>query len=397
MDVIILGGGIVGLTMANLLAKDPNITITIIEANKPVLDWDPSGYDLRCSAITRATQNIFTHLQIWSDITCERVAMYDKMLVWDKNESAKINFAANEIFSENLGHIVENRVMQRVLWRKALSTPAIQIVAGSPHKLEQQEKFTRLYIDGYHMDARLVIGADGAESWLRKTANIPVHTWEHRQSSLVATINSELAHHNTAMQRFAPDGPLAFLPLTQPNLSSIVWTSTPDKIQQLLSMDAQKFCLQLSEEFSHKLGNLQLQGGRAAFPLRMLHARNYIAARIALIGDAVHVVHPLAGQGLNLGILDAAALAEVVLHAASLGNDFGQHTILRKYERWRKGHNIATLAMVEGFKRAFATTLPTITALRSLGVNAVNDLSLAKNAMISFAMGLSGDLPASAK
>lgn len=390
MNIIVLGSGIVGLTIANLLTKIANLQIILVEAQPTLMEWDDSNYDLRCSAIAPASANVFKNIGIWSDIIAQRVGIYNNMQVWyDKSDSC-VDLSATEVNAEALGHIVENRVIQRALRRNLDQFSNLKIYNGCAHNLEQQADFNRVYIDDYYLDAQLVIGADGADSWLRAACNIGTDGWSYQQSSLVATIKSQLPHDRTARQRFASDGPLAFLPLAEPNLSSIVWTSDQDKIKHLMHLETTAFCQELSENFAFKLGNLELHGDRACFPLRMLHAKNYVAPRVALLGDAAHVIHPLAGQGLNLGIMDAAVLADVLQQAINDKQDIGMVAVLRKYERWRKGPNLGMIVLVETFKRSYGL-------LSNFNLGLVNNFSLAKKAMINFAMGTTGEIPVSAR
>lgn len=389
MDVIIVGGGIVGLTMANLLAQIAELRITVVESQIPVSDWDNTYYDLRCSAIARASLNIFKYIDVWPAIVAERLGVYDKMQIWQTGHTDSIKLAAVDVAATELGHIVENRVLQRALRSKLATYNTVKLCKGVAHKLEQVADLKRLYIDDYHIDAHLVIGADGADSWLRRAAHIETYGWDYQQCALVATIKSALPHMHTAMQSFAADGTLAFLPLDKTNLSSIVWSSTPAKIKQLMQLVPEEFCAALAAEFCNKLGSLEVIGERASFPLRMLHARTYIAQRVALIGDAAHVIHPLAGQGLNLGIMDAAVLAESVSIAVRSKIDIGRTSVLRSYERRRKSHNLSMIAIVEGFKRSYGL-------LTGINNQIANNFKLASNYAIRFAMGITGDLPESA-
>ena len=241
MRVVILGAGVVGLTMANLLAQDTNLNITLIDSHQPQLTWDAAGYDLRCSAITRAAQNVFCYLNVWSDILAARVGVYEKMSVWDSNSNAKINFAAKDLSEEDLGHIIENRVMQRALWQKLQQEHRVSFIIGKANKIEPCPQYNRIYVNDLILEAQLIIGADGADSWLRQMAYIPTVARQRQQSALVAVVRSELRHERTARQVFTANGPIAFLPLDQPNLSSIVWSASSAKIQQLLTPSRKSF------------------------------------------------------------------------------------------------------------------------------------------------------------
>lgn len=388
MQIVILGAGIVGLTMANLLARNKNLKIILIDSKIPNTDWDATKYDLRCSAINRATQNVFMQLDIWPIIIKHRFGMFDKMLIWENSSQTNFNFSAADIFEPDLGFIIENRVIHSALWHKFLEHENASFICGAANKLEKNVDYNRIYINNSYVDGSLIIGADGANSWLRTALNISTTSWDYKHTALVATIKTALPHNNIARQRFATDGPLAFLPLDQQCLSSIVWSSTPDKIQHLINLDSLEFCSILATEFDYKMGHLELAGARASFPLQMLHANTYISDRAALIGDAAHVVHPLAGQGMNLGIMDAVVLERVLNTAILNMKDIGSKNILRKYERERKSHNVAMLAVVEWLKRSFAVQNNLLQSVRNTGMQLINNINPIKNTMIRFAMGL---------
>ncbi len=396
MQIVVLGGGIVGLCMANLLAMHKDFNIVLIETQPMYSEWDDRSYDLRVSAITRSTQYVLEYIGVWDEILKNRNASYDQMHVW-VNSSAQINFSAEQIGESDLGHIIENRILQRELYMRLLEQNNVQIIQGTAQQLMVQAASNQILVGEQVINAQLIVGADGANSWLRKTALLDAYVRDYPHSALVATLHSEVAHENIARQRFTPDGPLAFLPLADPHLSSIVWSAAPDKIAYLLQLPAEQFCAQLKDEFEQRLGSLTLFGARASFPLRMLHAQRYIAQRIALIGDAAHVIHPLAGQGLNLGILDAAALAEVVIAAAEQNQDIGSYKILRKYERWRKGHNTNMLALMEWVKNIFVPQTGLLALARNVGLQLVNEANMLKNFMMRIALGLNDDVPKYAK
>lgn len=395
MDVVILGGGIVGLVIANLLATQTKLKITLIESRKFTFDLDAIEYDLRCSAVNRATEQVLQSLQIWDNIVAHRVGVYQKMYIWDAETKAELSFNATECGEENLGHIVENGLLQHWLWQKLYAAHNVTILHAEPIDIELHQNTNRIFVGGKSIDATLVIGADGANSWLRHKLNIPVLSKKYTQTALVATIKSTKTHNQTAMQCFTIDGPLAFLPLSDPYLSSIVWSNTPANVQNLLALDAKDFCNALANAFQHKLGELELCGERAAFPLQIMHAKNYIAPRVALLGDAIHVVHPLAGQGLNMGIKDAITLANILQSVSDQKHDIGAQHVLRKYERWRKGDNLTTLASVDAIKRAFAINNPTLVELRNLGLSLINKSKWIKRNLVKNALGLSSNFAAS--
>ena len=363
-SVTIVGGGIVGLVAAILLAKKFT-KVAIIETRPPRLDYDENTIDLRCSAITPGSLNILRTCGVAAEVlAAKNTGNFSTMKVWDDSPDAagKIKFNANDLGVDDLGYIIENRVLRCALWEKAKSQTNIKIFNELPA----------------HIEYDLLVAADGANSSIRQKLNIPVQIWEQKQTAIVATVKTAAEHQHTAWQRFKPDGPLAFLPLADKNTCSIVWTTTPQRALILQNLTKDKFNLELSNEFA-ALGRIELIGERASFNLRMLHAKKYVVDNTVLIGDAAHVVHPLAGQGLNLGLYDAAALLEA--------------TTLGKYERWRKSHNIMMLATMSLFKQLFSNDNAALKLVRNLGLNMVDSQSELKNAIMQRAMGLQGDLP----
>lgn len=385
MQIIILGSGTIGLTAASLLSQDPNLKINLLDPNPMPVFANNSDYDIRCSAITHASQHIFESIGIWNDIIADRAAAYDEVLVWDQDPNIKIQFSAENIGTANLGHVIENRVINKALYNHLLKKTNVAMIVGSATALDAQKDCIKVTVDSQEIIGNLVIGADGANSWLRNNANIHTHNADYGHAALVACIESSLPHNKIARQRFMSDGPLAFLPLSEPHYSSIVWSSKPEIIQELMCMDESSFCERLATTFAHTLGDFRLHGKRASFPLRMMHATQYVQPRIALIGDAVHVIHPLAGQGLNLGLLDAESLAACVHKAIIDKRDIGSIAVLRKYERSRKGHNLSMITLVDTLKRLFAHENILLKRFRGLGMGFLDDINIAKNAMMRFA------------
>jgi 2-octaprenylphenol hydroxylase len=260
-----------------------------------------------------------------------------------------------------------------------------------------QDEAVRLELNnGEVLQTRLLVGADGARSWVREQCGIAVTSTDYHQRAVVATVRTEQPHRDTAWQRFLPGGPLAFLPLPE-GYCSIVWSTTPEHADALLAMDETAFCAALTDAFAARLGKVQSAVGRAAFPLSAQHAGRYVQPRIALVGDAAHTIHPLAGQGVNLGFADSAALAEVLIAALQKRQDIGSLGVLRRYERWRKGENLLMLEVMTGFQKLFGSELTAVRQARNLGLNLVQRLMPVKNLIIRRAMGLQGDLPALAR
>lgn len=392
-DIAIVGGGMVGATLACAL-DDSGLRVCVVEASTPVLEWPADSADIRVSAINAASEQIFTHLGAWQAMQALGVSPFTDMHVWDATGSGEIHFDCADIGEARLGHIIENRVIQRALIERLRGRGDVQwFCPAGLAALDRTDDGVSLELtDGTRVTATLAVGADGAGSRTRRAVGIGVRGWGYEQRAVVATVDTEHGHRRTAWQRFLPEGPLAFLPLRD-GRSSIVWSTRPEHADELVSMDEQAFNERLGEAFEHRLGDVLRSGPRAAFPLRLQYATRYVEHRVALIGDAAHTIHPLAGQGVNLGLLDAAALAEVLRGAASAGRDPGSRAVLRRYERWRKGDNLLMMASMDGFKRLFGSTLMPVRVARNLGLSLTDAVSPVKHKIIRHAMGLKGDLP----
>lgn len=370
-DVAIVGGGMVGAACALALAQR-GVSVVVIESRAPATDWDDSGFDLRVSAISRASQHLFGHLGVWQSILADRATPYQSMHVWDRAGLGEIHFDAADLAAPDLGHIVENRVLLHALWRAFEGGGVTTVTPARPQQLLLDGgNVTGLQLDdGSRIDAALVVAADGARSQLRELAGIESRSESYDESGVVATVHAELGNHATAWQRFMPEGPLALLPL-QDELFSIVWTTRPETADKLATTDESSFNDALTEASEARLGRLTLLGDRAVFPLRLQHAHAYVGPGLALVGDAAHVIHPLAGQGVNLGLLDAAALVDAVLAARAAGHGSGNMRTLRRYERSRKGHNTATQLTMDAFDQLFSNDHAALSLLRNLGLGVV--------------------------
>jgi 2-octaprenylphenol hydroxylase len=391
-DLIIIGGGMVGGALA-CAAAAAGFQVCVLEARAPATKWPVDEVDLRVSALNRASQRILDHLGVWERMTEMRVSSYTDMHVWDAGGSGNIHFSAAEIGEPNLGHIVENRVTQRALWERMGRLP--EITRLCPAVLSQLDTGADPHIkleDGREMSAKLLVGADGRESLVRKLAGIASQGWEYDQHAIVATIQPQRHHQFTAWQRFMPTGPLAFLPIDD-GRCSIVWSTSPAQAQELMSFDDPAFCAALSQASEKILGEVLEVGPRAVFSLRLGHAESYIREGLALVGDAAHAIHPLAGQGVNLGLLDAATLVDVLIEANQAGRKIGTLAILRRYERARKGANLGMLGAMDFFKRFFSNEILPLQLMRNFGLSMVDHLSPVKHQIMRRAMGLSGELP----
>lgn len=392
-DVVIVGGGMIGLSMA-LCLQESELRIALIDASNGISDLSTEP-ELRVSALSLASQTLLQNLGAWQSILDARVQSYQFMHVWDQDSFADIHFSHKQVNLPYLGHIVENNVVRSALWRKAEDANSIDIYAPvkiSKLGLGKDASFVSLD-NGDVLSAKLVVGADGANSLVRKEAAFPLTFWDYDHHAIVATVKTSFPHTNTARQVFTPTGPLAFLPLYEPNLCSIVWSQEVAEAEHLMERDNTQFSQALYSAFDGKLGELDVVSERISYPLKMRYARQWVKDGVALIGDAAHTIHPLAGQGANLGFLDAAALAETVLDLHEQGKNIAAASNLRAYERWRKTEASKMIAGMEGFKRLYAGQNPVKKLIRGIGMAAVNQLPLAKEAIIQQAMGLTGKLP----
>lgn len=393
-DVLIAGGGMIGACCAAALAAQP-WRIGLLDARAAAMEWPPDTADLRVSAISRATESIFRNLNVWSAMERSGVSPFRNMHVWDSAGSGEIHFDAAHIGEAHLGHIVENRIIQRALWQALEKAANVSLVVPAvvAHFRQDDDAALVELEDGRRLRAKLLVAADGTDSLIRQLANISIVGWGYDQCGVVANVSTEYPHRETAWQRFLLQGPLAFLPMRDGGCS-IVWSTTSDHAGELLRMSDEQFCAVLTEGFGARLGKVVRTGPRAAFPLRLQHVQQYVQPRLALIGDAAHTIHPLAGQGANLGFLDAAALAQAL---AGCSDDPGRISCLRRYERQRKGDNVAMMAVMDGFKRLFGARAAPVTWLRNAGLALTDRAHPVKDFIMRRAMGLEGDLPALAR
>ncbi|ENV3818826.1 FAD-dependent 2-octaprenylphenol hydroxylase [Escherichia coli] len=393
VDVAIVGGGMVGLAVACGL-QGSGLRVAVLEQRVPEPLAADAPPQLRVSAINAASEKLLTRLGVWQDILSRRASCYHGMEVWDKDSFGHISFDDQSMGYSHLGHIVENSVIHYALWNKAQQSSDITLLA--PAELQQvawgeNETFLTLK-DGSMLTARLVIGADGANSWLRNKADIPLTFWDYQHHALVATIRTEEPHDAVARQVFHGEGILAFLPLSDPHLCSIVWSLSPEEAQRMQQASEDEFNRALNIAFDNRLGLCKVESARQVFPLTGRYARQFAAHRLVLVGDAAHTIHPLAGQGVNLGFMDAAELIAELKRLHRQGKDIGQYIYLRRYERSRKHSAALMLAGMQGFRDLFSGTNPSKKLLRDIGLKLADTLPGVKPQLIRQAMGLN-DLP----
>lgn len=375
-DVVIVGGGMVGASLALALAQEPALRIAVVEARQPDPVEPGSPYDLRVSALTRSSEAMLRQLGVWSQLPAQRLSAFTDMRVWE-NAGSELHFNSADMGEPWLGHLLENRVLQTLCLQQCQRLPNISLI--SPAK-PAEYKLHQLTLDnGNALSARLVVAADGALSPLRESAGIKLKGWSYQQKGLVCTVTTDQSHQHTAWQRFLPEGPLALLPLPDSHQCSIVWSLSSDSADRLLALSEAEFIEELNQASQHKPGKVTTISERAAFPLQLKHADSYIQPGLALVGDAAHTIHPLAGQGVNIGLLDAATLAEVVLNAHRHGRDIGTLHTLQKYQRQRHADNLLMQFSMDMFKRVFSSKLPPLKWLRQCGLRGVNHHTWLKN------------------
>ncbi|MXZ81513.1 MAG: UbiH/UbiF/VisC/COQ6 family ubiquinone biosynthesis hydroxylase [Gammaproteobacteria bacterium] len=392
-DVAVSGGGVVGGTLAGLLALQ-GFSVCLISRERPA-EWDPNDHHPRVNAVNHSSIRIFRHLGIWEDIRSKRVSPYFRMTVWERDTGGLITFDARDIRVPHLGAIIENNAVTSSLFDFLERQPNVAIVGESGlQEIAARPDGLRLHTDsGCDILCRLLVGADGGESATRTLSGIGSTEYETGQRAIVAEVVPENGHDNTAWQVFLPTGPAALLPLRN-GRCSLVWSCDEEYFDEMMALDDAGFCQALSSCFQGRPGEIVQCGKRHSFPLRQHHADTYIAERVALIGDAAHSIHPLAGLGANIGLLDAASLSQVLGQAAERGRDFAAHAALRRYERWRKGENAMVLTAMRGFKTLFGSEIPGSRAIGGAGLMLADRLAPLKKMLAGYAMGDIGDLPA---
>jgi 2-octaprenylphenol hydroxylase len=397
-DVVIVGAGAVGAAQACALAQEKfaaSLRIAVIETGTEPTRFIGKNFDPRVVALTQASQRLLQHLGCWAEIVSERVCPFHDITVWDGEGTAHIEFSSADIHATHLGHIVENSVVVRALRSRIAGLPQIQMIQpASLVALQQpgaQHNPVQLTLDnGISLQTPLLIAADGAQSAVREFAKFETREWDYGQHAIVTTVRTELSHRFTASQRFTHNGPLAFLPLQNDGDArhcSIVWSAEENLAQELMQLSDTDFCARLGAAFEYRLGAVEHCADRFCIPLRQRHARQYFQPGIVLVGDAAHSIHPLAGQGVNLGLLDVAALTKEIQRGVQRELPLSDISILRRYQRQRLAGNLAMMSAMEGFKQLFGHRSLAMTLLRNTGMRELNSLPLLKNFIMKHVVG----------
>jgi 2-octaprenyl-6-methoxyphenol hydroxylase len=404
IGIVIAGGGFAGLSLAIALRQGLGPSTAIMVAD-PTLGKGHDG-DERASAIVAAARRLFETLGVWQSAADEAQPILDMAVTDSRVEDAVrpvfLTFAGDVEPGEPFAHMIENRFLLDALERKARetgialrATAVKDFVAPSARSTETGKDGSAIRVgltDGGTVSARLLVAADGARSSIRERAGIAVHGWEYGQSAIVTTVSHERDHEGRAVEHFLPAGPFAILPL-KGRRSSIVWTETTKEAERIIALPDDAFHAELEQRFKLHLGDISAVGARRAHPLGFFVARSFIAERIALVGDAAHLIHPIAGQGLNMGMRDIAALAEVIVDAARLGLDIGGAEVLERYQRWRRFDTMTMGVMTDGLNRLFSNRSAVLRLVRDVGLGLVDRVPNIKQLFIREAAGLVGDVP----
>jgi 2-octaprenyl-6-methoxyphenol hydroxylase len=426
-DILIIGGGMVGASLGVALAPLP-LRVGLIEAVEFESNAQPS-YDDRSVALSYGSRRIFESLKIWERLGASGATPIQRIHISDRGHFGFARLDAHEAGVAALGYVVENRALGQALKPALAATRNLTFICpavvedvvfakdaasvtlrrggdsrdgggtssgmgdadgvGSersrPRRQQAVEKLETL-------SARLVVAADGGRSLVRDKAGIATRRTDYHQTALVTNVTAERPHQNVAYERFTDSGPLAFLPMSE-NRCAVVWSLPPDGVETLLALDEARFLAALQERFGMRLGRFLKVGKRSAYPLALTKVSEHIRARLVLIGNAAHTVHPVAGQGFNLGLRDVAVLAQVLSEAQRAGHDLGDHAVLEKYVAWRQRDNLAISTFTDGLVRIFSNDLPPLSFLRNLGLLAVDLFPPAKRALLRLSMGLAGRLP----
>ena len=391
-ELLIAGGGLNGLLLG-IACAGAGLEVVLVDREDPAVMLE-QGFDGRSSAIAYGSQQVLSALGLWPAIAADAEPILE-IRVADDNAPFFLHYDHRELSTDApLGWIVENRVLRRALIEHARSLPSLVFLA--PLEVGVIETWPALaeaaLSDGRRMTVRLIAAADGAASPLRRSAGIRTVDWRYPQTAIVTTVWHDRPHAGIAVEHFLPAGPFAILPMTG-SRSSIVWTERAELAAGLLALPDAAFAAELAARFGEFLGAVEPVGPRWRYPVALMLAERYVARRLALVGEAAHLIHPIAGQGLNLGIRDVAALAEIVIDARRLGLDIGDDALLRRYQQWRRLDAVLLAGVTDGLNRLFSNSIAPLRLIRDLGLAAVDRLPPLKRFLMRDAMGITGDLP----
>lgn len=396
-DVLVAGGGLVGSVFAALLAQQSetaNLRIGLVERERFDAGAVKQLFDPRVVALTEASRRVLAQAGVWSDDVVSRACPYFHMEVRDGEGTGLIEFDCAEVRQPNLGHIVENSVVVAAAERQLEDLENVEFIYQTITQLSHSEEDRTATLslgNGCQISAPLLVAADGAHSFIRERSGFELRAWDYGHSAIITNIRTERPHGNTAYQWFTTHGPLAFLPLSttqgEIHFSSIVWSQQHEVAKTLMELGMPEFMVKLGRASEYRLGDVVEISERFCVPLHQRHAVDYVKPGVVLIGDAAHTIHPLAGQGVNLGFADVAALVEEIVRGLKRNLPVGEASTLARYQRRRKPENLAMMVAMEGFKRFFAEDNPVLRILRNRGMSGLNEFGPLKNQLIRRAMG----------
>ncbi len=393
-DVVVIGGGMVGAAVACCLGGS-SLKVAVVEKLLPDAFAPDQPHDLRVSALSAASQKIMETVGAWQGVVKRRLCPFKRMRVWETAGDTEFN--SEDIGYAELGHIVENRIVQLALLERINDFDNVELIAPvNIESVNYQRDNSRIELsDGRRITAKVLVGADGGGSRVRQTVGLGVHSWDYQQQALVVYVKTDYQQQDITWQHFVSSGPQAFLPLTG-SYGSVVWYNSADEVRRLKALSNEELGRELMATFPKELGRVEVLA-TASFPLKRQHAQHYVKHGAALVGDAAHMINPLAGQGVNIGLLDAAALAEVLVEAAAQGKDIAEQTVLNKYESLRRNENLKMMTLMDVFYRFFSNDVLPLKFFRNLGLGLAERIKPAKLKAMRIAMGLEGDLPKLAK
>lgn len=392
VELLITGSGLTGLLLG-VACAGAGLTVVVVDRQEPTAMLGEQ-FDGRSSAISYSSRNVLDAIGLWADIAADAQPILE-IRVADDNSPLFLHYNHRDLGADiPLGYIVANHMLRRALYERVSSIPNLVLLAPLEVRSisASRHSTTAAFPHGREIKARLLAAADGASSPLRRAAGIRTVGWRYPQAAIVTTVWHERPHRGIAVEHFLPAGPFAILPMTG-NRSSIVWTERAELVPRLIKLSEAEFAEELASRFGDFLGAVEPVGPRWAYQLALMLAEKYIGPRLALVGEAAHAIHPIAGQGLNLGIRDVAALAELLIDARRLGLDIGDEPILRRYQQWRRFDTLALAAVTDGLNRLFSHALQPVQLTRDLGLATMQRLPPLKRLLMRDAMGLVGDLP----